>query len=368
MDYSPSKLRGLFVNPSKAACSIYESGRMMYNSLTLSDKYILDYFEVDETKRFISNQYDFYAFNYHHLTMGWLDTSCIHRLPGLKLTFVLEVLPNDPFSFCPKKDFNLYCALDPTMNCRDKRVFVFSRPLEVPLVLPSYREPSVPVIGSFGFATPGKGFERVVDAVNKEFDEAVVRINIPQGTYSEDAFWHLHNQNYANYLADLCRKTAKKGIKVVITRDFLTKEQLIEWCSQNTLNCFLYDRHQSGLSATTDQAISSGRPLAVAENETFRHILSYITPYPHRSLKESIAVSLKEVLQMQNDWAPKNFARKFEQALNEAHLFLTSAQRSKQIGTTELYIKHPPKVYQFVLKKLLSPMKRLHHQMIKDRR
>ena len=37
---------------------------------------------------------------------------------------------------------------------------------------------SIPIIGSFGFATLGKGFELVVDAVNKEFDEAVVRISM----------------------------------------------------------------------------------------------------------------------------------------------------------------------------------------------
>ena len=121
------------------------------------------------------------------------------KLPGFKVTFVLETLPNDPFVFCPSDDFDAYCALDPTMDIADKRVYAFPRPLEIPSREIIYRETSVPVIGSFGFATPGKGFELVVDAVNREFEEAVVRINIPPGTFTEDIFYKLHNQNYAEY-------------------------------------------------------------------------------------------------------------------------------------------------------------------------
>lgn len=315
------KLHGLFINPAKANCSIYESGRMMYESLLVSDKYELAYLEIDENNRAIPDKYDFYAFNYHYLTMGWLDTRSVRRLPGLKVTFVLEVLPNDPFVSCPADDFDAYCVLDPTMRVADRRVYAFPRPLEVPDRLPPYREPAIPIIGSFGFATPGKGFELVVDAVNKEFKTAVVRINIPSGTYADDPFWKLHKRNYAEYLGDLCKRVAKKGVEVVITHNYMSKDELIGWCGQNTLNCFLYNRNQPGLSATTDQAISSGRPLTVSVNETFRHIHRYIEPYPLRSLKESLVLSQQEVLQMQKEWAPENFAAKFEEVLYDFGLF-----------------------------------------------
>lgn len=309
----------------------------MYESLVLSERYEIDYLEVDENNRNIEDNYDFYAFNYHYLTMGWLDTGCVRRLPGLKVTFVLEIAPNDPFVLCPSEDFDAYCALDPTMKVSDKRVYAFPRPLEVPTKMTLYKEPPEPVIGTFGFATPGKGFELVVDAINKEFDRAVVRINIPMGTYAEDAFRDLHQQNYAEYLTDLCKKTARKGVEVVVTRDYMSKEELIDWCGQNTLNCFLYSRKQAGLSATTDQAISSGRPLAVSDNDTFRHITAYIKPYPRRSLKESIAESGTEVLQMQKDWAPANFAKKFEMVL--ADFGLSSAPRLKRLKSKNIELK-----------------------------
>ncbi len=349
-------LKGLFINPPRANCSIHESGRMMYESLVLSDKYELDYVEIDEKNRSLSSDYDFYAFNYHHITMAWLDTKSVRQLPGLKATFVLETLPNDPFVLCPPDDFEVYCALDPTMRSADKRVYAFSRPLEVPDIVTPYRESPIPVIGSFGFATAGKGFELVVDAVNKEFEKAIVRINIPAGTYADDAYWKLHKRNYADYLSELCRKTARQGVEVVITHDYMTKAELIEWCGQNTLNCFLYNRNMPGLSATTDQAISSGRPLAVSDNETFRHIHSYVTPYPKRTLKESILLSQAEVLQMQKDWAPSNFARRFEQVLDDFFASRNEPARRLEKSQIELKIKKEPNRLK---KRILNTIKKI---------
>lgn len=336
MEFRHKKPSGIFINTARAQCSIFESGLMMYESLLTSSRFKIDYVEVDEKNRTIPAGYDFYTFNYHYSTMGWLDTKSVSRLPGVKITFVLETLPNDPFVLCPENDFDAYCALDPTMDIEDKRVYAFSRPLEVPADLVPHDESPVPVIGSFGFATPGKGFELLVDAVNREFEEALVRINIPAATYVDAGTWKLQQQDYTRYLGDLCVKIAKKGVRVEITNAFMSKDELIRWCGRNTLNCFLYNRNQPGLSATTDQAISSGRPLSVSANETFRHICRYIEPYPIRSLKESIALSKAEVLQMQKDWVPVNFAARFEDVLRDFGLFEKSDHEPRQEGKIKL--------------------------------
>ena len=78
------------------------------------------------------------------------------------MTVVLEVSPNDPFVYCSPDDFDAYIVLDPTLEIDQKNVFAFPRPLEKfdgPLV---YEQKEVPWIGSFGFATPKKGFEKLV--------------------------------------------------------------------------------------------------------------------------------------------------------------------------------------------------------------
>lgn len=305
------KLNGLFINNPEAQCSIYESGKMAFQCLSGSEKYSLDYTEITADKRTIRTGYDFYFFNYHMQTTGWLDTKAIGKLlSGLKITMVLEVSPNDPFVYCSPDDFDAYCVLDPTLNLKKENVFPFPRPLEVFEENEPYQPKDVPVIGSFGFATKGKGFEHLVDAVNKEFDRAVVRINIPYATYTDES------RNYAEQLARMCREKAKNGIEVIVTHDFMTKAELIKWCGQNTINCFLYDRNMPGLAATTDQAISSGRPLIVSKNNTFRHVQKYVKPFPYQTLKTAIETTQSNVEEIQKEWSPERFRERFEKVLD----------------------------------------------------
>ena len=301
--------KGLFINNKKARDSIYESGHMVYQCLRQSGKYKLDYQEVDINDRTIKKGYDFYFFNYHPFTMKWLQTRHLKKELGFVITMILEVAPNDPFVMCPENDFDFYCALDPTVKSRQNNVYPFPRPLEkINFDLPVIQN-QIPLIGTFGFATKGKGFHHVVEAVNKEFTEAIVRINIPFGDFVPES------KQYASYLGNLCRQKAKPGIEVRVTHDFMSKEELIKWCNANTLNCFLYDRNMPGLSATTDQAIVAGKPMAVSANDTFRHITSYLPPYPLYSLRDSIEKSLPMVKKMENDWQPERFTERFEEVL-----------------------------------------------------
>lgn len=306
------KPRGLFINTLRAQCSIHESGRMMHDCLRRSERFTIDYLELDPDKPDVPDGYDFYAFNYHHQAMGWLHTPSVRRLPGRKLTFVLEVLPDYPFALCPPDDFDAYCAIDPTMNAPDANVFAFPRPLEVQAPAAPHEAPATPVIGTFGLPTRGKAFDKVVEAVNREFDAARVRINIPAGTFTGSG----GGLDYAREIAEQCRKAAKPGIEVVVTHDFMSKPELIAWCAQNTLNCFLYDRDMPGLAATTDQAVSSGRPLIVSDNPTFRHVLRYIRPYPQQSLRDAIDTTIPQVMRMQHDWAPERFAERFAEVID----------------------------------------------------
>lgn len=332
-------LKGLFINNSKAQDSIYESGIMVYNCLRLSDKYRIDYAEVDENNRGLSLEYDFYFFNYHPATMHWLDTRKLKKIKKVMITMVLEVAPGDPFVLCPKNHFHAYCVLDPTIHSDNKTVFSFPRPLEKIELAPTSNYETVPTIGSFGFATKGKGFQHVVEAVNKEFDKAVIRINIPFGDFVPES------EKYAKFLGQLCKDKAKEGIEVRVTHNYMSKPELIEWCSNNTLNCFLYDRDMPGLSATTDQAIVSEQPLAVCNNNTFRHILEYIKPYPQQSLKQSIANSQPAVRKMKESWSSEMFCKRFETVLekivtqNQTLLVSNTGSSELPLGKKDIYDK-----------------------------
>jgi FkbM family methyltransferase len=320
----PDKLRGLFLNTARARCSIHESGRMAYESLLHSDRYLLDYTEVDIDSRHVPRAYDFYVFNYHELTsMAWLDTRCVRELPGIKMTLVLEVAPNDPFAHVSPDHFDAYLVLDPTVARVNSKVYPFPRPLEPSPVLEPIPRYAHPVLGTFGLPTSGKGFDKIVAAANREFDRATIRMNIPVGDYVSEA-----EKCEVEATIKALPALAKPGIEVLITREFMNKAALIRWCSQNTLNVFLYDRSTVGLAATTDQAISSGRPLAVSANDTFRHIHSFLTPYPFRTLKQSIDCSKPEVATMQQAWSRAAFARTFEETLDD----FPFAKRKEETG------------------------------------
>lgn len=323
--------RGAFINTARANCSIFESGRVIYESLAKAEHYRLDYlsldmFDVDlfakegrirrlsaDEAEEPANGYDFWVFNWHFHTMGSiLPIEMLRLLDGLKFCIVLELDPQDPLKLTPK-GFDGYIALDPHVE-RTPRIFPFPRPLEHE---PRKPLPSVidrpPVIGSFGFGTPGKGFELLVELVNREFDRATVRINIPPGTYTH--FYSIHDQEYPKHIESMCRRIAKPGIDVVFSYDFLDTEALVDWCAANDLNCFMYTRQQTGLSATTDQAVVSGRPLLTLANDTFRHIHSYIRPYPETGLREALTSTTEGVARLQQNWSRENFRRSFHEML-----------------------------------------------------
>ncbi|MBV9827753.1 MAG: hypothetical protein JO001_19140, partial [Alphaproteobacteria bacterium] len=260
--------------------------------------------------------YDFYVFNWHFVTMASdIDPLAIKRLPVPKFTVVLELAPGDPLMLVPREVFDGYMVLDPTAE-ENGRLVAFPRPLEMDGREGRVFRGAVPTIGSFGFGTPAKGFELLVEAVNREFDKAIVRINIPHGQYVETDI--IHRMPYAERVKDVCRQIAKPGIEVSFTNEFLSPTELVQWCTQNDLNCFMYTRALPGLSATTDQCIISGQPLLTLTNDTFRHIHRYIEPYPFQGLRKAIATTGKTVRLIQQEWSKERFQDKFHQMLSDA--------------------------------------------------
>jgi hypothetical protein len=286
---------------------------MCYNALKTSTIFQLDYTEDN----FLHIDYDFLIINYHFTVNCWINKENVELFNKPTFCIVLEVSlkNNNPIHFYPDF-FNHYIVLDPTIN-ETFNIHKFGRPLELFTInYDNNNQEHIPIIGSFGFATNGKCWHKIVEAVQNDFDDAIIKFNIPNGTYIPDDMYI----NNINSIIENCNKIIKKpGIKLYITNDFLNKNELINWCSNNTINCFFYYRDiigfKSGLSAVTDQAISSGKPMLVTNDPTFRHIHSYINYYPIISVKEAIYKTKNSVMQMKNDWSSDNFLKKFENIL-----------------------------------------------------
>lgn len=308
-------MKGLFVNQRAAQCSIYESCLMLYGALSdYADGYELEYIET--SKNDIPGGYDFYIINWHYLTTPYLSADSIKALPGIKISVALEVFPNGELAFVNDevlKAFDAIMVLDPTTKRTGNR-YPCPRPLEiVDGLLPLLNE-SVPVVGSFGFATNDKCFDEIVRACRREFESCIVRVNIPPATYVGN-----DRGRFAD-IRNAMRAEVGPGVDLRITEDYMDKPALIRWCSQNTINVFLYNRKMAGLAAVTDQAIASGRPLAVSACDTFRHIHPYIGSYPEKSLSELITSSVDGVRRMREDWHPHKSAGVLRRILTDRGL------------------------------------------------
>jgi hypothetical protein len=298
---------GLFINTTKANCSIYESGEMIINAIQNSSKYKLDVlYQHPKDKQFeIPNYYDFYIFNWHHVALP-IPLEKIQELPGKKISILLEISPDSVFNFAHDDWFDAYIAIDPTKS-RLKNIYPFPRPLEI------IQNPK-PLLdklsfGSFGLHIPGKRFEDIIKVATSLNEDCIVRINICQGDY-------VGYQDIDNHFK-VWRKLAGPKVDLRLTSDCMDKQDLISWCSEHTLNVFPYYRSQPGLSATTDQAISTGRALAVSYCDTFRHIHKYISYFPKQTYLQLIESTPSGVKQMQEDWHPSKFLESFENMLIE---------------------------------------------------
>jgi len=309
--------RGVFINQIRANCSIYESGLMIYDVLKESKEYSIDYIETDfrlnQFKRMAKQPYDFHIVNWHPYTLAIGQNEII----GLRnrIAIVLEVGPNEYTPVTPAF-FDAYAIIDPTKGRRDT-CFPLPRP-----VLPAPGKPLLDnkklVLGSFGLFSQQfsheKKFEEIVDQANKSGRESIVRINLPIPNYTSTPLPVI--RKYGDWLKSL----AKSNVEVIVTHKYMTRNELVGWLSEHTMNCFPYYRDRAGLSAVTDQAVAAGRAVMTTECNTFRHVHKYISHYPKQSYPELAESTLAGVKQMQQDWSPANFRLHFDNMLVEMRM------------------------------------------------
>jgi len=311
----------LFINTRPANCSIFQGGKMVYEALENNDTYNIQYIEIQNidvpklmegtvvANGIVLEPYDAYIFNYHDLVMRDYEkvlSENFYKLPGLKYALIFEMLPGNPIIrtldiSVRNNDFHRYLVMDPTLVYNDPKFHPFLRPIATTHVEP-YVDHGIPIIGSFGFAGSWKGVHDIVIAANKEFDRAILRFNFAHSTYFGGG---------GVDIASECRAVSKPGVEIHFTQNFMTDAELIHWLSQNTLNAFFYTRDLPGLCACTDQAIMSGRPLAISNNKSFRHIHPYQPPYPEMSLKDTIEFGTANILKMQDVWSYEQCQKRF---------------------------------------------------------
>ena len=327
----------LFVSHKKAQCGVYEFGDKLIAVLKHSKKFQFIKVEcssMNELQDAIdSNAPDVIIYNYYHAVLPWIAEKKGRKLFVNKISKIAlpqigiiheitqqvadsaTVYRNKYFIGGPSRLgnslFDFYIAPDPTLLLQNPYVYKTGR------LVPKYQNdhalPAKTTIGSFGFGTPKKGFENIVRLVEKEFDEAIIRFNIPSADFGDK------DGRNAKAIEANCRSLiTKPGISLAVTHDFLEDRAMLDFIAQHTINVFLYeDTGNRGLSSTVDNAMAVKRPVAISGNKMFRHVLdcSPSICVANNSLKQIIANGFAPLQQHYDDWTEENLLWEYERIL-----------------------------------------------------
>jgi hypothetical protein len=270
----------LFFNHKVKNCGVYQYGVRLYDILKKSSDVCYIYREIDcfeEYQAVLSETENTYAiiYNYHCSTMSWLTSLTIQK--NVKNIGIPHESPNDLF--------DILCNIDPNEPDNNKTTFSIPRPIYenveeiiknspvssdcVAQFIYEDTDSNIPIFGSFGFGFLNKGFYKIVDLINNEFDNAVIKFVIPIAHFDPD-------NETVHRMREFCINANRKpGIKLMIMHEFLTTEEILLFLSKNTMNIFLYDHMEGrGISSAIDYAISAKRPIGISDSCMFRNVYS----------------------------------------------------------------------------------------------
>ena len=329
----------LFITHTPKQCGVYEFGKNVFKVISQSNKYFFAKAEcqsLEDLKQAV-NEYKpvLIIYNYHPDVLPWLCTKVskgiyrnnISGFAPIQIGIIHEVTQKIADTATayrnkwilgqpPKKLnslFDFYIAPDPTLLLKNPLVFKTGRLIEE--YTGEIASPSTTTFGSFGFATPKKGFEKIVEKVQKEFDEAIIRINMPSADFGDKT------GEKAIKIAENCRAIINKpGIKLEISHQFMDSKELHKFLASNSMNVFLYeDTGGRGLSSAVDNALSVKKPIAISRCPMFRHLLlaSPSICVEDASLKEILSNGFDPLKEVSKDWTKDNLLWEYERIVGK---------------------------------------------------
>lgn len=302
----------LIINHPSIHCGVHQYGVHMYECLNHNSKneYVYKHClnAVELLRHYEDNKPNCILFNYFPYTWKWLNKNVLNQMDCLKVGTYHEVDSNKTNS-----SFNLFdieLMLDPTFVSTDNRISVPRFLIDWYEYIPERIE-NVPIISSFGFGTPQKGWVKLLQKVNNQFDEAIVRFNIPFNDIIDPGGRH-----YTLRTVQLIRNVPiKSGIKLEITHDFFDSTKLLSWLSESTINAFLYEGTRTeGISSVLDWALSVDVPLGISDAPMFRHVNTFtdnanLNNLTFRDVIEFYPDSIKN---LKEEWSSKSFTEKID--------------------------------------------------------
>lgn len=363
----------LFVSHKKAQCGIYEFGKNIYSVLKKSQHYNFTRVECSDINdlhaAIAKHNSSAIIYNYHPSVLPWVATKIAPRVYKNNITsvnipqigIIHEITQETADSttaykrkFLPGTSvrlsnslFDFYIAPDPTLLLGNPYVYKTGR--FIPPYQNNFHAPVLPTIGSFGFGTPKKGFDKIVDIVQQEFDEAIIKLNIPFADFGDKDGMN------AKRIAEQCKSLiTKPGIQLFITHEFYDNEAVLNFLAQNTINVFLYeDTGNRGLSSAIDNTLAVQRPIAVSDSPMFRHLFDTepSVQVSKNSLKTIIDNGFAPLQQHYNEWTAVNLLWEYERIMTS--IFIRSNNKTSKQSVSirsafNRYFSLPDKAFSWI--------------------
>jgi hypothetical protein len=298
----------LFINHKIQECGVYQYGFRIGNIIKKSKNYNFIYKEIDSIDEYYSCIKEYnpnsIIYNNHGPVMPWLSKSLIMEIKNVNhIGIIHENNGTEHMSY----GYNFFITQDSTLE-DNYPVFSSLRPLiDKPNL--EYKKNNILTINSFGFSFNDKGYDKIINLVCSQFDEAIINLHIPS------AFFDRPKEETTKVINDCYNALSKPNIKLNISREFLSNEDLLIFLSNSDINIFLYDEHRGrGLSSVIDYALSVDRPIAITKSDMFRHIYNAnpsicVEDSPLIDILNNNTNSLKEY---KEKWSNENFLKKYE--------------------------------------------------------
>ena len=329
----------LFLNHKIKNCGVYQYGQRLYE-IVKNEKSVYceieNIHEYQNVQNVLDEKYIFIIYNFHTSTMSWLNKNNIQKKvknigrvhESLSDFFdkIIEIIPNQHEMSIPRPIFEKWNKV--------YNDFI------------NYSEPGVPIFGSFGFAFQNKGFDKIISIINEQFDKAIIKFVIPGAYYQA----HGVDINTTNSLVKnkLTSIHVKPDIKIMITHDFYSNDEILTFLESNTMNIFMYDSMNGrSISSVIDYAISVKKPIGISDSNMFRHIYSDTICLYKVSINECLKNSVNYFSRFLHEWSHKNMLLEFKKITSEGisqclqDLFVIKVNKKTDGSFLEIGSNHP---------------------------
>jgi hypothetical protein len=307
------------VNHSVENCGVYQFGKRVGDILAKSTSIQFIYVEIDSFDALLAKVSEVnpnsILFNHLQGTMPWLNEVNIEILRSMSIK-TFTIVHNIGY----KQYFDGYFHQDPNFIGDSHSNFAFPRPIFEDYVVRDKPRLEILQIGSFGFGFKVKHFDEICRLVNGQFKNELVQVNfhITESYFSPNA-------SEIEAIERRCRKILKnKNHNLVVTRDFLSNIEILDFLALNDLNVFLYEKYKTynGISSTLDYALSAKRPFAINKSNMFSHFHD-VTPsicIEDLSLHKILENGIFPLEDKYEDWSNANFVSTFEEIISQSSL------------------------------------------------